>query len=271
MSALSLHRVTLRIGSATILDDVSLTLPSGAVTGIIGPNGAGKSSVIAVASGQLHPQGGNAYLGTDKVRHLSHKQAARRRAVVTQDVSVAFPLIVREVVAMGRTALNSSATHDEAVAHRILEQTQLMHLADREVTTLSGGERQRVAYARVLAQASPISDGSVILFDEPTSAMDIAHAEATLHHARELAAGGAAVGIVLHDIDAAAAFADQLVLMDRGRVRAAGSVRDVCAPEILSDVYGTPIDVSTDATGIHIRPVRSAMTALALVGPMRKS
>src|SRR5699024_10736450 len=145
----------------------------------------------------------------------------------------------------------------------ILEQTQLMHLADREVTTLSGGERQRVAYARVLAQASPISDGSVILFDEPTSALDIAHAEATLHHARELAAGGAAVGIVLHDIDAAAAFSDQLVLMDRGRIRAAGGVRDVCAPEILSDVYGTPIDVSTDASDIHIRPHRNLQRSVA--------
>src|SRR5690625_8045765 len=115
MSALSLHRVTLRIGSATILDDVSLTLPSGAVTGIIGPNGAGKSSVIAGASVQLDPQGGNAYLVTDKVRHLSHKQAARRRAVMTYDVSVAYQFMGREVVAMGRTALNVLARHDEPV------------------------------------------------------------------------------------------------------------------------------------------------------------
>lgn len=257
MSALSLHHVTLRIGSATILDDVSVALPAGAVTGIIGPNGAGKSSVIAVASGQIHPHSGNAFLGTDNVRHLSHKQAARQRAVMTQDVSVAFPFMVREVVAMGRTALNTSGAHDEMVANRILEQTQLMHLADREVTTLSGGERQRVAYARVLAQSSPISHGSVVLFDEPTSAMDIAHAEATLHHARELASDGAAVGIVLHDIDAAAAFADQLILMDRGRVRASGGVLDVCTPETLSDVYGTPIDVRADASGIHIGPNRT--------------
>src|SRR5699024_12820293 len=106
------------------------------------------------------------------IKALIVRGSAHRRAVMPQDSAVAFPFTVREVVAMGRTAWNTSVEKNTEIVDDTLRLVELAELADREVTTLSGGERQRVALARVIAQATPIHAGSVLLFDEPTSAMD---------------------------------------------------------------------------------------------------
>lgn len=253
---LSISRALVRVEKRAILDDVSVEFVPGSVTAVIGPNGAGKSTLLGVGAGTVKPDAGEARLGGRDVRQLSAKSAARLRAVMPQDSTVAFPFTVREVVAMGRAAWAESARHSDVCAEDALDATGLLDLADREITTLSGGERQRVAFARVIAQATPVSPAGVLLLDEPTAAMDIAHAEATLSHARTLSRDGAAVGIVLHDIDAAASYADHLVLMHHGRVHAVGTVADVCVPEVLSSVYGTPIDVFERDGRLHVGPAR---------------
>lgn len=245
---------TVEVGQSRILNDASLELFPGRVTAVIGPNGAGKSTLLAVASGQKKPSGGEVLLGDEDLSRLPARLAARRRAVMPQNSTVAFPFTVRAVVAMGRTPWGRSP-RDEEIVDDVLRRNQLTEFSTREVTTLSGGERQRVAFARVMAQATPLQ-GQVILLDEPTAAMDIAHAEHTLSLVRALAAQGAAVGIVLHDLDAAVAYADELVLMERGYVRAQGQVAEVCQADALSSVYRTPIEVYGYGGRLRVGPVR---------------
>jgi len=252
---LTVADATVRIGAATLLDAVSLTAPPACLTAIIGPNGAGKSTLLAVAAGERRPTSGAVFLGGTPIAQLSVRQLARRRAVMPQDTTVAFPFTVREVVAMGRTAHGPRADGD-AIVDETLAAAGLLALRDRQVTTLSGGELQRVALARTIAQATPITRDSVILLDEPTAAMDIAHAEETLVLARDLARRGAAVVAVLHDLDAAAAYADQVVLLNQGRVRQVGTVAEVCTADLLSEVYRTPIDVHTRGGRPRVGPRR---------------
>lgn len=251
--------VTVTAGGTRILNGAHLDLVRGRVTVIIGPNGAGKSTLLNVVAGSLTPDRGTVRLGGENLLRMPAKRAAQRRAVMPQSSFVAFPFTVRDVVAMGRTAWGRSPT-DEQIVEAVLERNGLTDLAGREVPTLSGGERQRVAFARIMAQATPI-DGQVLLLDEPTAAMDIAHAEHTLTLVRELAAQGAAVGVVLHDLDAAASYADDMVLLDGGRVHSHGPVREVCRADDLSRVYRTPIEVIDDGDRLRVSPHRSRNSA----------
>ena len=258
---LQLRDVTVSVQGRALLRNVDLSLPAGTVTGVIGPNGAGKSTLLSVAAGHQRPSRGSVLLGGRDTHRIPAAEAARRRAVMTQESSVAFAFTVREVVEMGRTPWRRLPVDDDAAVRHALELTELAQLAEREVTTLSGGERQRAALARVVAQASPVVHGSVVLLDEPTSAMDVAHAESTLRLARDLAAQGAAVGVVLHDLDAAAAYADELVLLDHGAIRAHGPVEKVCEASLLSEVYGTSVEVVEAGGRLRVGPTRPARVA----------
>lgn len=261
MAVLTVEGATVSVGRTMILADADLTLTGGEVTIIIGPNGAGKSTLLSVAAGERRAQEGAVTLDGDDLTEMSVRELAKRRAVMPQDTTVAFPFTVREVVAMGRTVRNDSAAGDDRVAMEALGTIGLYSFADRAITTLSGGEHQLVALARVIAQATPVGDDSVVLLDEPTAAMDVAHAEATLTTARLLASQGAAVGIVLHDLDAAAAYADRLVLMSHGRVRSIGTVGEVCLEPLLSEVYGSPIEVYDHDGNIRVAPRRRLQSA----------
>lgn len=261
--ALTLKDVTVSIGGKKIIESVSLELHPGEVTAIIGPNGAGKSTLLGAASGHLRPTSGQVLLGEKLTANYKAAHAARIRAVMAQESGVAFSFTVREVVAMGRTPWVKEKANDDAAINEALDLTDIQHLAERDVTTLSGGERQRTALARVIAQATPVNEASVVLLDEPTSAMDVAHAEATLRLARDLAARGAAVGVVLHDLDAAASYADRLVLMDRGQIRAVGSVREVATAELLSQVYNTEVEVFEFGGRLRVSPLRASHGQIA--------
>ena len=187
---LRVARASVLIGNRAILDDVSLRLAPGSVTAIIGPNGAGKSTLLGVCSGTLKPNPGSVHIGETELRELSVKEAARRRAVMPQDVTVAFPFTVRDVVAMGRTPWGTPAKEDADIVTATLQQCELEEFAEREITSLSGGERARAALARVIAQATPITRASVILLDEPTAAMDIARGGHEAAPAHPCPAGG---------------------------------------------------------------------------------
>lgn len=258
MAALTVRGATVRIGPVTILDDVSAEFPAATVTALIGPNGAGKSTLLAVAAGTRRPDRGTVLLGGADIARLGVRELARRRAVMPQNTSVAFPFTVREVVAMGRAAQGGAGRIYDEIIDDALDLAGVRQFAERPVGTLSGGEHQRVALARVVAQAAPVGDRSVILLDEPTAAMDIAHAETTMALAQDLASRGAAVGVVLHDLDAAAAYGQRLILLDRGRVRAAGTVAEVCSAPLLSEVYRTPIEVFERGGRLRVGPRRAA-------------
>lgn len=245
--------VHVEINARPILHGVDVELRPGEVTVVIGPNGAGKSTLFSVLSGDITPSRGSVTLNGTPVAEWKPQAAARERAVMVQDSTVSFPFSVREVVQMGRNAWRRTeqADRDEEAVDGAVAAVEIEHLQDRTVTVVSGGERQRTALARVLAQ-----EGRAVLLDEPVSAMDIAHQERTLALCRELAAAGHAVAVVLHDLDSAAVYGDRVVLLDHGKVVADGTPEQVCTAELLSGVYGTPIEVF-DLHGVRrVMPAR---------------
>lgn len=251
---LAAHGLDYAVGGSPILHGVTVRFCPGELTAIIGPNGAGKSTLVALLAGDQAPRFGHAELFGREVRQWAPREAARRRAVMGQHTSVSFPFLAEDVVAMGRTPWRGSqeALHDDAAVAAAAEEAEVTHLLERPVTVLSGGERQRIALARVLAQRAwepPEESPPVLMLDEPVSALDIRHQERTLKLLRRLADEGACVVAVLHGLDAAAAYADRLVLMDRGQVVADGPTHDVCEAELLSDVYRTSITVHRNLDG----------------------
>jgi iron complex transport system ATP-binding protein len=222
------------------LDDVDLTLRAGEVVALVGPNGAGKSTLLAVLAGDRAPARGTVTVDGQPIGSWSHRELAMRRAVLLQTVRLSFPFTVTEVVRMGRgpwAATDEEERDDEVVAAALLD-LDVFHLAERAYPSLSGGEQARAAFARVLAQGT-----NVLLLDEPTAALDVRHQEQLLAVARRHADDGGVVAVVMHDLSAAAAYADRIVVLAGGRIRAQGAPADVLSPELLTDVWGSPIDV----------------------------
>ncbi|WP_084563134.1 heme ABC transporter ATP-binding protein [Corynebacterium aquilae] len=233
--------VTITVGDKTLLREISMTARAGRVVGLIGPNGAGKSTLLAALAGDRAPAAGAISLNGVNPYATSARHLAQCRAVMLQDVGVSFSFLVRDVVEMGRRPWGGTerSAHDDAVVDAAMQATEVYHLAHRDVMTLSGGERARVALARVLAQQTP-----VVFLDEPTAALDIGHQEQALGLMRAMARAGAAVIVVLHDLNAAAAYCDDIVCLGNGTIAAQGSVEDVYVDTILSEVYGWQIAVN---------------------------
>jgi iron complex transport system ATP-binding protein len=235
-----IDQVSVDVGGHRAVHDVTLELRAGELVALVGPNGAGKSTLLGTLAGDLQASTGRVHIDGSPVNEWSARELAMRRAVLPQQVTVSFPFAVREVVAMGRAPWRATPTSDDddAVVERALVQTDVAHLGHRTFPTLSGGERARVALARVVAQSSQL-----MLWDEPTAALDVHHQELVLALARDLAAEGAGVVGVLHDLGSAARWADRVLLLDRGRVVADGPPESVLEPSILGRVYGHRIDV----------------------------
>ena len=245
-AAFSARDVAVRIGQATLVEHASLDIAHGELVALVGPNGAGKSTLLSVLAGDRNPSEGAALIDGRTPADWGFSELARRRAVLTQDNQVSFPFRVREVVAMGRTPWRGTEqTHedDEAIAAALLE-CDVLHLANRTFTSLSGGERARVSLARVLAQRTP-----GVLLDEPTASLDLRHQEDVLTVARRLAHAGSAVGVVLHDLSLAAAYAHRIAVMESGRIAAVGAPAEVMQPELLERVYGIGVRLIPDPAG----------------------
>ena len=224
-----------------LLESVSLAVDSGTVLGVVGPNGAGKSTLIRVLAGDIAPDAGASQLADHDTSDVSIQTLASLRAVVGPQSISDVVFHVGEVVAMGLHATSGEPLDVIAHSQRVLTamgRADIAHLADRELRTLSGGEQQRVALARAIAQ-----DASVMLLDEPTSALDVGHQEMVMEVLGDLAADGAAIVAVLHDLNLAAAFADRVLLLDEGSVAAHGDPRSVLQAGLLSHVYGRRIEV----------------------------
>lgn len=225
---------------APVLTDASIQVRAGELHALIGPNGAGKSTLFGVLAGDATPDAGAVELDGVPLRGIPPRILARLRAVLLQQNAVSFPFTVEEVVRMGRApwARTPAEGDDDAAVTQALVLTDLAALADRGVTSLSGGERVRAALARVLAQAC-----DVLLLDEPTAALDLRHQEDVLRIARNRAGEGAAVAVVLHDLNAALRVADRVTLLARGRVVASGAPAAVLTAAAIEEVYGQPVDV----------------------------
>jgi iron complex transport system ATP-binding protein len=228
---LDLQDVTVEAAGKRLVEDVTLTVDSGAFVGLVGPNGSGKSTLLRCVYRALRPAGGVVRLDGADLHALRPRDAARRLAALPQESAAEFDFTVAEVVAMGRLPhRDRTAAGDRALCDEAMARTGVTHLADRGFLALSGGEKQRVLIARALAQQP-----RVLVLDEPTNHLDIAHQLDVLSLVRD---SGPTVLAALHDLNLAAAHCDRLYVIAGGRIVASGPPHDVLQPALLAEVFG---------------------------------
>jgi iron complex transport system ATP-binding protein len=242
---------------AAALRSVSLDVPSGSHVIVLGPNGSGKSTLLRVMLGRLRPQEGHVVFRGRPIERWRPEDLAREVGVVPQEEPPPFPMTVRDYVAMGRYPhlgrWRPLQATDRRAVRDALSRCDVAELADRPIDAVSGGERQRIRVSRALAQ-----EAGVLVLDEPTIHLDIRHEMGVFELLHRLVAEGMTIVTVTHSLDLAGQYADGLVLLDAGRVAAAGLARDVLRREILEPVYRWPIaiDWGADDAGPTVRPLK---------------
>lgn len=241
--------VSCQIGSRRLLDQVSITIKPGQVHAVLGPNGAGKSTLLKLLSGEQRSSEGKVLLEDREISDWSALERARHRAVLPQSESLSFDFTVRQVVSLGRMpCIRQMPAREAEIIDSALDATGVAHLAARIYPTLSGGERMRVQLARVLAQIwETPAHPRYLLLDEPTASLDLAHQHSCLKIARQFAANGTGVLLVLHDPNLALSYADQVTLLCCGQVIAQGAPDTVLSQQNLERVYGVKIEILNSA------------------------
>ncbi|WP_129783362.1 ABC transporter ATP-binding protein [Promicromonospora panici] len=251
--------VTVRLGGRDVVQHASLTIEPGTVVGLVGPNGSGKSSLLRTLYRAVRPRRGSVRVDGQDVLRLSGRQAARAVAVMLQDAPTDFDLNVEETVLLGRaphhTAFGRDTPTDLDVVADVMRRTGVTDLADRMVATLSGGQRQRVLLARALAQQSP-----VLVLDEPSNHLDISHQHELMTTVRSL---GRTVIAALHDLNLATRYCDRVVVLDAGRIFAAGPPARVLTPELIRTTFDVDVRVHGDVD----EPVFAFRPLPAAAGP----
>lgn len=244
-----------RANGRALIDRVSARFEPGQLHLILGPNGAGKSTLIKLLAGLLRPHEGHVLYDDNNAADWHERDLARRRAVLSQTIDVAFSMPIRELVLMGRYphfgARPSAA--DLEICDEVMRFFDVADMADRSYGTLSGGEKQRVQFARVLSQIwRPLDNTSRCLFlDEPLTFLDIRHQIDFMEKVKALASQKDVIVVgVVHDLNLAAQFADRLLLLHRGRILTAGSASEVLTGEHLSTAFEiAPVMLTNPATG----------------------
>jgi iron complex transport system ATP-binding protein len=235
------QNLQIRRGRKIVLADITLELKPGEVLGALGPNGAGKSTLLGALCGELRAHQGSVWLDERELSDWTGTSRAQRLAVLPQVSTLDFAFRVEEVVGMGRLPHQSGRVRDDEIVAAALHAADAGHLSGRSYLALSGGERQRVHLARVLAQLWPGEAGQTLLLDEPTSMLDPLHQHTTLQAVREFANRGAAVLVILHDLNLAARYCDRLLLLEGGRPVALDTPEQVLRPEPLKAVFGLEV------------------------------
>ena len=245
---LAAHDVTFAYsGGRPVLSGASVRVARGGLVGILGPNGSGKTTLLRLLGGLLNPASGHVTLDGLDLRTLSRANVARRMAMVPQETQLAFEYSVIEMAVMGRYphlgAFEIEGPEDLDIARDALRATGTLHLESRLFSTLSGGEKQRVVIAGALAQRPDI-----LLLDEPTASLDLAYQLEirsilrTLNEERDLT-----IVVSTHDLNLAASLCRELILLDRGRVLAAGPMPAMLEPSLVEALYGVAVDITTNA------------------------
>lgn len=238
---LKAENLSLQRAGKNIISHIDLVVPAGQVMGILGTNGAGKSTLLAGISGDLAPFTGQVLLADKPLAEWQAEQKARLLALLPQNSTLNFGFLVKEIVALGRLPYNTGFIKDQQIVQDVLALTDVSYLAERNYLTLSGGERQRVHLARILAQLWPVTEQSVLLLDEPTSMLDPLHQHTLLKVVRHCAKEGAAVLVILHDLNLAAAYCDQLALLKAGSIFNQGSPAEVLTTAHIKEVFGLDV------------------------------
>ncbi|HIW91836.1 MAG TPA: ABC transporter ATP-binding protein [Candidatus Corynebacterium avicola] len=248
------ENVQVSFGGHSAVDGVSLTIPDEGTVGLVGPNGSGKTTLLRALYGAVPLTGGSVLLDGRDLADVRRREVARTVAVVAQerDASAAgMPMTVAELAMLGRLPhrgrFGTGGSMDQLIVEGSLDAVGMTELATRDLSVLSGGERQRALIARALVQQA-----RHVLLDEPTNHLDVRYQ----HEILELVSGLPGSAVVLHDLNLAARYCDELVVLDHGRVVAHGTPDEVLTPGILEPVYGravTRVDVDGEITLVFPR------------------
>jgi len=240
-AALRAEGLCVQLGQRRVLDGLSVAFAPGRISALCGPNGCGKSTLLRTLGGLLKPAAGQVWLDGQLLTGFAPRERAQRLAMLAQNPLVPEGMLVEELVATGRYCYTGIAAGpgpaDRAAIEQAIERTHLQALRKRDLSQLSGGERQRAFIAMALAQG-----GRVLLLDEPTTFLDIHHQVEVLRLIRELALEiNLTVIWVLHDLNQAAVFSDEMLLMKDGRLCARGVPEAIMQPQVLEPVFDTPM------------------------------
>lgn len=237
MTGLILSGLSFGYGERRLLDGLDLSFSDPGLTAIVGPNGAGKSTCLRLAAGLMQPDTGSVSLNGQALSDLSPRDRARRIGYLPPDGRSAWPMSAGAVVALGRAPwrkpLRQLSNDDRAAINDAMRQTDTLALAERRFDTLSSGEQARVLIARALA-----GQGEVLILDEPTAALDIRHQLSVMDILSGAAQAGRHVLVAVHALDLAARFADRVVVMRSGQVRADGTPGTALSEDVVRDVFG---------------------------------
>jgi len=239
---LSAKNITYKVGGKTLLDNISVDFEEGNLNLIIGPNGAGKSTLIKIICSQIKPESGAVHYAGKNIAATSLSELAQIRSVLSQNIELAFPLTVKEVVMMGRYPHydGKPGQKDEAACQEAMDFFDVSAMADRNYMTLSGGEKQRVHFARVIAQIwCPVTGSNrYLILDEPLTFLDVHYQFDFMHKITTLLKSKDIVVIgVVHDLNLAARFADKIILLNNGKLLASGNKNEVLTKENITTAY----------------------------------
>ena len=254
MQIIRLENVTVTTAKTPLLEAVSVAVDSGEVLGIIGPNGSGKTSLLRTISGDIALTSGAISMAGQPVEQIHAQQRACQLAVLPQLSSLNFPFTVEEVVALSRIPHSTGRRCDRRIVEEALKAMDIVYLKKRLYTHLSGGEKQRVQLARVMAQVWRSEDaprGRLLLLDEPTSALDLGHQQQLMNVIRDFARQGVAIIMVVHDINLASRYADNVLALSGGRVAAYGQPSNVIKAEVIKQLYGVDVGIINHPDNNH--------------------
>jgi len=253
---LEINEVDCYYSERKVLEQISLRLRKGDFVGLIGPNGSGKTSLLHAIGRTLKPRGGSVFVAGQDVYQVGRRKVAQKVATVPQESPITFAFTVSEIVMMGRTPhlkrFQVEDSQDVEIAKRAMRDAKVEHLAPRLITELSGGEKQKVIIAQALAQQPEL-----LLLDEPTTHLDIHHQMEILDLIRSLSGKGLAVMAVFHDLNLAAQYCDDLVLLSDGRIMVLGTPEEVLTGENIKGAFGVDVLVNSHpVTGnLFVSPV----------------
>jgi iron complex transport system ATP-binding protein len=241
VTMLKTENIYFRIGKKLILNGIDAQFNPGEFNMILGPNGSGKSTFLKIFSGEIKGYEGSVFYNGKKIDQHNKEELAKYRAVMSQQPELIFPLMVEEVVMMGRYphfTFNPNKK-DEAICNAVMERMNLASFKERNYLTLSGGEKQRVQYARVLAQIweKPATGFRYLFLDEPLNSLDVNYQQEFLQIAREFTNDETVLIAVMHDINLAVQYADKLFFLKEGELAAHGKPKDILSSQLIKDVF----------------------------------
>ncbi|SDC39963.1 iron complex transport system ATP-binding protein [Terribacillus halophilus] len=254
MAIASLQDITIQRGDRVTLQ-ASLEIPEGKITGIIGPNGSGKSTLLHSISNLLKLSSGKVEIKGHDVQTLKRKELAKQVTLLKQSELMPMDFLVQDIVQFGRLPYQNNWQKESSEGNQLIdwamEECRISHLADRQVDTLSGGERQRVLIAMALVQQTDI-----LLLDEPTTYLDVAHQLDLLHLLQRLHKNhGISIVLVLHDLNQAMQYCDHLVVMRKGAIYQTGEPEHIVTSELLKDVFQIQATISNESDKLWINPI----------------